>query len=181
MFSLLIMDRIYKLKLFLFLLIAPGGILNSAAQSPTEFRVVGYYSGTTIPVDSFETEKLTHLIFCFGNLRENRLCINSAADSSTIKRMVELKNKHPELKVMLSLGGWGGCSTCSDVFSSGKARMEFAQSVREVSAFFQTDGIDLDWEYPAIKGFPGHTYKPEDRSNFSLLLKQLRETNGPSF
>lgn len=82
---------------------------------------------------------------------------------------------------MLSLGGWGGCQMCSDVFNSAKGRKEFVQSVKEISAYFKTDGIDLDWEYPAIKGFPGHTFRPEDKTNFTLLLKELREVNGASF
>lgn len=155
--------------------------LNSTARAPSGFRIIGYYCGTTIPVDSFETEKLTHLIFSFGNLRENHFVINSATDTATIKRMVELKSKNPGMKVMLSLGGWGGCQTCSDVFNTASGRKEFARSVKEASAFFNTDGIDLDWEYPAIKGFPGHVYKNDDRSNFTLLLRELREVNGPGF
>jgi len=152
-----------------------------SAQSISNFHIVGYYSGSTIPIDSFETNKLTHLIFCFGNLKGNRLHINSAIDSATIKRMVEMKAKNPGMKVMLSLGGWGGCKTCSDVFNSRTGRKEFAQSVKEISAYFKTDGIDLDWEYPAIKGVPGHTFRKEDRVNFTALLKELREVNGELF
>ena len=153
----------------------------AGAQQESSFRVVGYYAGTTLPVDSFETARLTHLIFCFGGLQGNDLYIRSAADSSTIESMVKLKMEHPELKVMLSLGGWGGCKTCSDVFSTPVGRREFAQSVREISRYFHTDGIDLDWEYPAIKGFPGHTFRPEDRDNFTALVKELREVNGDGF
>src|SRR5687768_12513341 len=36
----------------------------TAKLTPT-FRVVAYYSGPTDLVDSFEIEKITHLIFCF--------------------------------------------------------------------------------------------------------------------
>lgn len=165
--------------LLLFLLIT--GSFVSGDQSLSRFRVVGYYCGTTIPIDSFETKKLTHLIFCFGSLRENRFTIHSAADSATIQRMVGLKKENPGLKVMLSLGGWGGCEHCSDVFSTPEGRIEFVKSVGEVTSFFKSDGIDLDWEYPAIKGFPGHAFKPDDRRNFALLLKTLRESLGPAF
>jgi len=154
---------------------------SSVAQQAASFRVVGYYAGTTIPIDSFETNKLTHLIFCFGGLNNNRFAIRSAIDSATIKRMVELKRKQPKLKVMLSLGGWSGCKTCSDVFNTEAGRKEFAQSVKEISSYFKTDGIDLDWEYPAIKGFPGHTFLPEDKTNFTALLKELRTANGNAF
>jgi len=85
------------------------------------------------------------------------------------------------MKVMMSLGGWGGCKTCSDVFNSAKGRKEFAQSVKEISGYFKTDGIDLDWEYPVVKGFPGHTFRQEDRANFTSLLKELRRVNGEQF
>ena len=50
-----------------------------------------------------------------------------------------------------------------------------------MTAYFKTDGIDLDWEYPAIKGFPEHAFRKEDRKNFTALLKELRETNGKDF
>ena len=60
-------------------------------------------------------------------------------------------------------------------------RQEFAQSVKEVTTYFGTDGIDLDWEYPSIAGFPGHTFKPEDRENFTALLKEIRAVNGEDF
>lgn len=170
------------LPLLLFLAFSGCGPEKPAAKAPEEqFRVVGYYCGTSIPVDSFEIEKLTHLIFCFGHLHDNKFEIGSAADSATIKRMVELKSRNPQLKVMLSLGGWGGCASCSGVFNSAQGRREFAESVKEISAYFKTDGLDLDWEYPAIKGFPEHIYRKEDRNNFTALLKEIREVNGDNF
>ncbi|MGB3079755.1 MAG: glycoside hydrolase family 18 protein [Saprospiraceae bacterium] len=168
-------------KVFLVLLLCSLLFIKLSAQSDSDFRVVGYYSGPTNLVDSFQIEKLTHLIFSFGHLQNNRLHIGSAEDSATIKRMIELKGKNPELKVMLSLGGWGGCQTCSDVFNTEKGREEFAQSVKEITDYFQTDGIDLDWEYPAIQGPPGHTFRKEDRRNFTSLLKELRKVNGENF
>ncbi len=168
-----------KTKIYLLLLFF--AVNYSFAQSPPAFRIVGYYCGTTIPIDSFETNKLTHLIFCFGGLQGNRLSIHSATDSATIKRMVELKSSNPNMKVLLSMGGWSGCKECSDVFNSDIGRKEFAQSVKETSDYFKTDGIDLDWEYPAIKGFPGHTFRAADKDNFTQLLKELRQANGKNF
>ncbi len=153
----------------------------SFAQSSSLFRIVGYYCGSTIPIDSFETNKLTHLIFCFGGLQGNRLSIHSATDSATIKRMVQLKSSNPSMKVLLSMGGWSGCKDCSDVFNTDIGRKEFAQSVKAASDYFKTDGIDLDWEYPAIKGFPGHTFRAADKDNFTQLLKELRKANGKNF
>ena len=89
--------------------------------------------------------------------------------------MLNQKKNYPKLKVLVSLGGWGGCETCSDVFSSEKARTEFAISTADIIESFNADGIDLDWEYPGISGYPGHSYKPEDRENFTDLIVQLRK------
>ncbi len=169
----------YSILFYLFFFV--GYSPSLFAKSSSSFRTVGYYCGTTIPVDSFEIEKLTHLIFCFGGIKENKFHIHSSLDSATIKRMVELKSRNPKLKVMLSLGGWGGCKDCSDAFNSTNGRKQFALSVKEISHYFKTDGIDLDWEYPAIKGFPGHTYDKADQNNFTALLKELREVNGKNF
>ena len=89
--------------------------------------------------------------------------------------IVNQKKNYPKLKVLVSLGGWGGCETCSDIFSSEKARIEFAISTADIIKSFNADGIDLDWEYPGISGYPGHSYMPEDRENFTDLIVQLRK------
>jgi len=140
--------------------------------------VLAYYSGTAERLDSFDLSGVTHLIYCFGHLDSSRLKIRSAKDTALIQKMVSLKQQNPQLKVLLSLGGWGGCQPCSDAFSTADGRAVFAQSVKEVTDFLNTDGIDLDWEYPAIAGFPGHPYAPADKDNFSELVKKLRATLG---
>ncbi len=131
-------------------------------------------------LDSFATEKLTHFIFSFGHLKGNRLHISNAADTACIQKMVGLKQKNPGLKIILSLGGWGGCYTCSPVFATQHARNEFAASVKTLTDYFNTDGIDLDWEYPAIAGHPGHPYAAADKKNFTALVYSLRKALGQS-
>lgn len=145
-----------------------------------DLAVIAYYAGRTSLIDSFEVEKLTHIIFCFGHLKGNAFSIGNARDSATIQKMVALKSRNPKLKIILSLGGWSGCQTCSTVFTTGKGRRQFARSVRDITNYFGTDGIDLDWEYPAIEGFPGHPYSPEDKHAFTILINQLRKKLGSS-
>jgi len=152
---------------------------TAAAQSKRNFAVIAYYAGhNPSQLDSFAIDELTHIIFSFCHLKGDRLQVDNARDSSMIQAMVSLKRKNPDLKVMLSLGGWGGCASCSDVFATKKGRKQFAQSVSELSDYFQSDGIDLDWEYPAIQGYPDHKYQPADKENFSKLVAQLRKTLG---
>jgi chitinase len=148
------------------------------AQERSPFRVIAYYAGSEEGLAQYDVKKLTDLIYCFGHLKGNRFHLAGARDTAMIRRMVALKAVNPQLRVLLSLGGWGGCAPCSDVFSTRRGRREFAASVRELNAFLQTDGIDLDWEYPAIEGHPGHRFRAADRRNFTRLVETLRKTLG---
>ena len=169
--------RIFVIVLVYFVLSFP-----SFAQQSKKPAVIAYYAGhNPAQLDSFAIEKLTHIIFSFCHLNGNRLNVANANDTAMIQKMVSLKNRNRDLKVILSLGGWGGCASCSDVFSSKEGRKEFARSVRQLSEFFGSDGIDLDWEYPAIQGYPGHKYQAEDKDNFTALVKQLRKELGSNY
>jgi len=155
--------------------------LQLFAQTKKEFNVIAYYSAGQEKVDSLPSKKLTHIIFSFCHLTGNKLTVDNEQDSLTIKKLVGLKKQNPKLKVLLSLGGWGGCKSCSDVFSTDEARKEFAQSVLALNQYFKSDGIDLDWEYPTIEGYPGHPFKPADKSNFTSLVNELRKTLGKKY
>ena len=137
--------------------------------------------GREADVDSVAEDKLTHIIFSFLHLKGNVLQVDKPEDASTITSLVALKKKNPALKILLSLGGWGGCETCADVFSTSKGRKDFAQSVLQLNQFFKTDGIDLDWEYPAIEGYPGHKFGSSDKQNFTALILELRQTLGTEY
>jgi chitinase len=162
------------------LIIVPLIIISSAiyAQSP---QVIAYYSAGLEKVDSIPAEKLNQIIFSFCHLKGNALTIDNANDSITIQKLVLLKKKNPRLKVLVSLGGWGGCASCSEVFATEKGRKEFATSVLQMRESFKVDGIDLDWEYPVVEGFPGHKYGPEDKQNFTQLMQALRDELGKNF
>lgn len=168
------------MKFFLLFSCFSVTIFLSPSQSSRQNKasVIAYYAGDAKSIDAYGIEKLTHIIFSFCHLKGNQLSVDNKKDSLTIQHLVFLKKRNPSLKVLLSLGGWGGCETCSSVFSTEQGRSEFAQSVKTLNDFFHTDGIDLDWEYPAISGFPGHRYVPEDKHNFTLLVKALRQTLG---
>ena len=156
-------------------------ITHISIAQQKDFSVIAYYAGPVARLDSFPIGKLTHLIFSFGHLNGNRLQIDNEGDSACIRKMVSYKQRYPKLKIILSLGGWGACEHCSGVFASEKGRDEFARSVKQLNEYFHTDGIDLDWEYPAIAGFPGHTYSPNDRDNFTALVQKLRAVLGNKY
>ncbi|MCO4293178.1 glycoside hydrolase family 18 protein [Solitalea sp. MAHUQ-68] len=148
------------------------------SQAKKDFKVIAYFWGSADEAKQIQAEKITHVIFSFCHLKGNKLNVDREADTATIQELVALKQRNPKLRVLLSLGGWEGCPTCSDAFSTAAGRTEFAQSVKQLSDFFKTDGIDLDWEYPAIEGPPGHKFTPEDKPNFTALVTELRKVLG---
>jgi chitinase len=161
------------LSLFLF-----SFIRSTRKKEAKNLAVIAYYAGDANAIDNYDVTKLTHIIYSFCHLKGNRLNVDNKGDSAAIKKLVSLKKNNPKLKVLLSLGGWGGCEFCSPVFENDKARKEFAASVKELNNYFKTDGIDLDWEYPAIEGHPGHAWTAEDRPNFTALVKEIRKNLG---
>ena len=169
-------------NILLFVFIATGIAFNTniaqSSKAPKPINVFGYYAGRPTMIDSFPVEKLTHLCFSFTHLKGNQISLGNFRDSLGLKNCVALKKRNPHMKVIVSLGGWTGCFNCSAVFSADSSRKIFASSVKQFLDYFKADGIDLDWEYPAIPGPPGHPYSVNDRQNFTFLIQTLRDTLG---
>lgn len=143
-------------------------------------QVIAYYSGKAKRINTYYNHQITEVIFSFCHLSGNRLTVDNKKDTLTIRALVALKKKNTRLKILLSLGGWGGCKTCSDVFSSDSGRKEFAGSVLELINYFHADGIDLDWEFPSLASYPEHPFKVEDKVNFTSLVRILKNKLGKS-
>lgn len=147
-------------------------------EQKDKFKVIAYWTGSEEKIDTRKIKQLDQIIYSFLHLKGNSMAILDK-DARYLNYLVSQKEINPELKVLVALGGWGGCETCSDVFSTEKGRKEFAISVKHLLEEYNLDGIDLDWEYPAISGYQGHTFKPEDKENFTLLIEELRNILGP--
>lgn len=166
------------------------GTLRCSSQQPVGIAppaLIAYYAGNGDGLEEYRVEQLTHLIWCFGHLEGDSLVVapGNAFEASTsgkvIKAMVGFKKRNPELKVLLSFGGWGGCASCSEVFSRAEGRAAFAASALGLVQHLNVDGIDIDWEYPAVAGPPGHAYADADRHNFTLLVQELRRMFGSRY
>ena len=84
-----------------------------------------------------------------------------------------LKSAYPHLKVLISIGGWAA-EGFSDAALDAQSRERFAESALAFMQRFGFDGLDLDWEYPG-NAIGGIRARPEDRQNFSALLRLLRQ------
>ena len=156
-----------------------SGSVNDRSEKSIQakkFKVIAYWTGSD-SIAAQKIQQLDQIIYSFLHLEENSLKVTER-DSIRLDYLKKQKQINSELKVLISLGGWGGCETCSDVFSTEKGRKDFAASVAKIIEDYDADGIDLDWEYPAIQGFEGHSYKTEDRENFTFLVQELRDVLG---
>lgn len=149
-------------------------------------RVVGYFTEWGVYardyhvkdlVSSGAAERLTHILYAFGDVRDGRCTIGdsyaaydrfySAEESvdgvadrwdadalrGNFGQLRRLKALYPEIQILWSFGGW----TWSSGFGEAAAAPEaFADSCYELvfdprwSDVF--DGIDIDWEYPNACG-----------------------------
>lgn len=136
-----------------------------------KYKVVGYVGDKDLPALTKEDLlKLTHINIAFGEVKDDRI---STAKLNNLACVEELKRENPELTVLLSVGGWSS-GGFSEAASTEVGRSAMAESALQVLTDFPLDGIDLDWEYPCYAE-AGIGASPEDKTNFTLLLKTLRE------
>ena len=158
------------LGIFLF-----GQTLAQSVKKQPEYVVIGYVSGNGWTQEQIQANKLTHINYAFAVPAQNgELAPLKPKDETNLAKLVALKAINPDLKILLSVGGWGGCKYFSDAAFTEASRQKFTNSAVAVLKKHNIDGIDIDWEYPAQVG-AGNIFRPEDKQNYTLFLKSLRD------
>lgn len=138
--------------------------------------VIAYVFGNK-PIDreAIDPTHLTHINYAFAEIIGNEVVPSKGnrMDSINIPAVLSLKKKNPDLKVLISIGGWGGSEGFSDAALTAESREAFTASALRYMLRHGFDGIDIDWEYPGQPG-AGNTNRPEDKENFTLMLRDLR-------
>lgn len=118
--------------------------------------------------------KLTRINYAFANLQGGKIVNGFAEDDRNIPALVALRKENPSLKVLVSVGGWLWSGNFSDMALTKQSRELFIDSVVTFIDNYQLDGLDIDWEYPGMVGAGNH-FRPEDKQNYTQLLKELRK------
>ncbi|HET9932700.1 MAG TPA: glycoside hydrolase family 18 protein [Polyangiaceae bacterium] len=124
--------------------------------------------------------------------------VDGAADTwdqklkGNFNQLKKLKARYPNIKVLISIGGWTWSKGFSDAALTAESRAAVVKSCIDLyirgdlpmldgdpaggpgAAAGVFDGIDIDWEYPAMAGDVGSVYRDEDTKNFTLLLAEFR-------
>ena len=119
----------------------------------------------------------------FNKAFDARESIDGVADvysqplKGNFNQILKLKSRHPNLRVLLSLGGWSQSHRFSAIAADPTKRSSFVKSCIDtfmrgnVAGVF--DGFDVDWEYPGSCGLTCN-YQDADRDNFPALLAEFR-------
>ncbi len=111
-----------------------------------------------------------------------------------LNQLRQVKQLFPDLRVLLSVGGWTWSKSFSDAVATRARRVNLAASCIDLwirgnlpvidgrggpgAAADIFDGFDLDWEWPAAPAdvqVPGNSVDPDnDRANFLEFAKELR-------
>src|SRR5215472_15244160 len=105
--------------------------------------------------------------------------------NGNFNQLRKLKAMFPNLRVVMSLGGFTGSTFFSDVALTPASRQAFVASCLDMfikgnlptgagAAAGVFDGIDIDWEWPTIAANAGTHARPQDRHDFTLLLAEFR-------
>jgi chitinase len=149
--------------------------LSAPAAKPPEPIVVGYVfpQDAALTPGQIDAHAVTRINYAFANIKNGRIVTGFASDAKNFAYLTGLKKGNPAFTVLVSVGGWLWSTNFSDVALTAESRGVFIASVMDFIARFDLDGLDVDWEYPGMRG-SGHSFRSEDRRNFTLLLKELR-------
>ncbi|CAM3721849.1 glycoside hydrolase family 18 protein [Nocardiopsis rhodophaea] len=172
--------------------VAQSGAADHLTRIIWAFGYVDKKGRCSIPEDSDQPWEL------YQRRYEAEESLNGEADSyeqplaGSLNQLVMLKEKYPDLRVSLSLGGWNWSTYFSEAVKDEESRREFVSSCLDLwlrgdlpvleeepqggegVAAGAFDGIDLDWEWPVSGGKEGNTESPDDRRNLTLAVKEFR-------
>lgn len=149
--------------------------LQAAPKQPvsTEKVIVAYVTSWSDVMP--DPKYMTHINYAFGHVNDTFDGVR-ISNEDRLRSIVALKQQKPELKVLLSIGGWGS-GRFSEMAASAKNRKAFAKDCKRVVDEFGLDGIDIDWEYPTSSA-AGISSSPDDTKNFTRMMKEIRKAIG---
>lgn len=141
------------------------GIPQSSGASDSVF--LGYYftgAARSMPPATIPFEYYTHICHAFLlGKGDGSVETNHSMPSRELTSAAHAKN----VRVILSLGGWGSDDYFREMCGHPEAIARHVREVIHIVDEYDYDGIDLDWEFPDT---------PEEKAGFHVLTMQFRET-----
>ncbi|MFZ5986512.1 MAG: glycosyl hydrolase family 18 protein [Bacillota bacterium] len=183
------------------------GVEASAAATDHPRRIVAYFcEWGDIPlmqnytVDKIPWDKVTHINYAFTKVNPETNQIDFIDRTMAIEKQYQgqdinlpykghfnllnaYKKRYPDVKTLVSVGGWTGTTGFYTMAETPTGRETFANSCVEFIRKYGFDGVDIDYEYPTsvpYAGNPGDSSVAEPRraslyKNYVELIKLLRQ------
>jgi chitinase len=143
-----------------------------------DYKIIGYIAGWKgVDTSLIHADKLTHINYAFANVIDGKVREGEGRedqDKANLALLRSLKGKNADLKILISVGGWTWSKGFSDAVLTPEGRKVFTASAIDYLIRHDLDGLDFDWEYPALPG-DNNPYRPEDRENFVSMLQSVRQ------
>lgn len=111
----------------------------------------------------------THITYAFIGLTSAGE-IDTMGSNDDMPTFIALKEKNPNVKLLISMGGWNEGSTLfSQVTNNDHLRAILISNIFNYVTTNKFDGFDLDWEYPGQRGGSW-----SDRKVYVTFMKELR-------
>jgi len=167
------MNRTHTLIALLLATLPSAQLAQAAGARPVVTAYVFPQNGV-MQAEAVDPHRVDRINYAFANIENGKLVAGSANDSENLSQLVALKKANPALAVLISVGGWLWSGNFSDAALTAQSRHVFIDSAMDFIKAHDLDGLDVDWEYPGQAGSTNH-FRAEDKRNFTLLLKGLRE------
>ncbi|KIM81786.1 glycoside hydrolase family 18 protein [Piloderma croceum F 1598] len=153
--------------------------LKAQSADVTPIAAAYYENWATSPsVENIDFSKFDIIFFAFATPSSSYELSWDSDAIAMLKRLVSAAHGGGhKTKIVLSVGGWGGCKHYSEAMSSSN-RTTFIDAVSSAVNAYDLDGIDIDWEYPNSTG-AGQPYTANDSANLLLFFQSLRNKLGP--
>jgi chitinase len=150
--------------------------LRAATTPPPQKQIIAYIflKDRIIAPGEVAADKVTRINYAFANLQNGGIVEGFAHDAENFAALNSLKHDNPSLTVLVSVGGWTWSGNFSDMALTKQSRRLFIESAVKFVSKYNLDGLDIDWEYPGMTG-NNNRFRPEDKQNYTLLLKELRQ------
>ncbi|KAI8100104.1 glycosyl hydrolases family 18-domain-containing protein [Halteromyces radiatus] len=166
-------------KLLLLGTLLYGVISLCEAASREKKKVIGYFPNwlyNSYPSSNIPFEKYSHINYAFA-LQNHDDGVPFFQDDWAIDNYLPelIRSAHTaNTKVLLSIGGWTGSEKFSPMVASPVLRKRFIDWNLDFIEQYNTDGVDIDWEYPGKQAAGCNVINEKDTDNLLLLLKELR-------
>lgn len=145
---------------------------------------VRYRTCNRIAPSDIRTDGLTHLNFAFASIDPTSFNITPVdpGDLALYSQFTALRSA--VMQTWIAIGGFDFSdpgpthTTWSDMISTSANRAAFISSLVDFMTKWGFQGVDIDWEYPAI---PDRGGRPEDTQNLVSLVAAMRAAFGTNY